>query len=178
MEYQYSIDYIKTYRYVIHDAANYYDIPVEALATLVYLEFGGSPPIQDAGALAVRNTAWRFCGSSANALGIEHAKWTSINPVSIDPGTASIMLGYESLPPNNDFIDDSVNLAIMDSLNTPKMNIYLAAGTLGLYRDLHFPNYKADDFSQDEWAHLITQRGYAIQAPINLLQTHPITLKV
>ncbi|CAL9566122.1 hypothetical protein SUDANB176_04742 [Streptomyces sp. enrichment culture] len=105
--------FVSEHRDVIKDAAEKYDIPPYLLAGVVHSEVSGDPSVFDDG-------KWFLTGDDKTSFGM----------VSMQVGTAAELLGYD----RNNLSDDQAD-SIINSLNDPVQNIFLAARYLSTGRD-------------------------------------------
>ena len=117
----FKIDWIKTYKQVIKDAAAKYNIPALLLSGTAYIEVGGDP-------MWIDGAAYTVYGMYDEA----RASRVSFGYVSMQVRVAAETLGYGTSPTQRQ-IDETIQ-----SLNNPIENIYIAAAHLSDLRDVDF----------------------------------------
>jgi len=112
--------WVHGYRHAIQAAAERYDLPPELIAGVAYIEVGGDPLIIDNLAYALRNE--------------ENRDRTSFGNVSIQVRRAADTLGYDM----SQDLSPSQRRAIVNALENPQTNIFVAAKHLSDLRDIDF----------------------------------------
>lgn len=138
--------FIEKYSDVINDAAEKYNIPAFLLAGIVYSEYGGDPMWIDNVAYNVRDFDW--CGPDwvdENLTITKNPYLTSFGNVSIQVRRAAETLGYDI----NDMSNSEIK-SMIDKLENPVTNIYIAAAHVSDLRDIDYRGIDAADLSKEE----------------------------
>lgn len=139
-------NFVKKYSDVIEDAAQKYDIPSFLLAGIIYNEYGGDPMWIDNVAYRVRDFDW--CGPDwvdENLTITKNPYLTSFGNVSIQLRRAAETLGYDI----NDMSNSQIN-SLIDKLEDPVTNIYIAAAHASDLRDIDYSGVNAADLNKEE----------------------------
>ena len=133
--------WIRGYRHVINAAASDYDIPPVLLAAVAHMEVAGDPNWLDQLAYSVRQLPncitdpIPFVGD----LAATDPDATSFGALSIQIGTAAHSLGFDQL---NNFERSQ----IIEALEEPRTNLFIAAAHLSDLKDIYFPGSNASQF--------------------------------
>ncbi len=163
------IDFIENYSDVVKDAAEKYDIPPKLLAGVMYVEFGGDPMLNDQLAYLGRSVykdlpddVKKRIPFGKKQLSVSPDK-TSFGNTSIQVRRAKEMLGYES--------DTNKQKEIIESLNNPIQNIYMAACHLNVLRNVDYKGKSAKELTDDEIKTIATRYNVGPEVPKEKLQS-------
>lgn len=139
-------NFVQKYSDVINDAAQKYNIPPFLLAGITYNEYGGDPMWIDNVAYRVRAFDW--CGPDwvdDNLTITKNPYLTSFGNVSIQLRRAAETLGYDI----NNMTYGEVN-TLIEKLEDPVTNIYIAAAHISDLRDIDYSGIDAADLKKED----------------------------
>ncbi|MGH3390067.1 MAG: hypothetical protein ACRDOO_14455 [Actinomadura sp.] len=140
-KHQYRLLSVFAYGPLIEAAAAKYDIPVEVLAGVVYLEFGGQPQWYNNLGYAARE--WGLYSG--------HPDKTSFEPMGIQVRTGARALGYD---PDNLTVEQREH--VMKVITDPQQAIIIAAKILAdEKKKTTFANKSSRNLSMQEWEELV-----------------------
>lgn len=138
--------FVYTYRDVIKDAANKYDVPEFLLAGVAFMEYGGDPYVFDDGGYVLRRYFNDIVGIEYNSISLtRNAYLTSFGNVSIQVRRIAECLGMDV----ND-MTESQKSEIIQMAREPVTNIYIVAKHLSDLKNIDYPNIPAESMTEEQ----------------------------
>ncbi len=138
-------DFISGYSNIIKAAADEFEISPVLLAGISWREFGGDPEWIDNVAFLIRQLDHATDTFNKNVSVTRNAEQTSFGNVSIQIRRAADILGY-----NSNKLSHADKNEIINALEDPVHNIFIAAHHLADLSRIDFPDKRAADLSLDD----------------------------
>ena len=167
-------DWVYSYRDLIKKAAETYDIPVDLLAGVAWIELGGDPMIADPVIYSARKYVPQWIWNAMQDVApnvydylYKDPEKTSFGNISMQLRVAAKEMGID--PSNLNFQSEK---KVAKILSDPKLNLMLAAKHLAYLKTIDFPDIPADELTEDQIVWIANRYNMGDTASLEAIQAH------